>query len=84
MMFAIFRGGAEDASPSNQRYASLNDASEALRITLGWPDILLAPGYSADGGQEWRAYRDESALKAGADDAPYIRREGVAAPLLEP
>ena len=84
MLYSIRGKAPEDTPPWNQRYASLNDASEALRVALGWPEIVLAPGFSEDGGQEWKAYANQAALQAGSSDAPRVRREGVSAPVLEP
>lgn len=75
---------ATESGPWNERYPSLNDAAEALRTAMGWREVLLAPGFSAHGGQEWRAYSSQTACNAGEPNAPFVRRDGVNAPVLEP
>lgn len=60
------------------RFDSLEDARSALRDVLGWPDVLLGPGYSAPNanGQIWCAYQTQAEAEADPDglNAPRIVR----------
>lgn len=60
------------------RFDSLEDARAALRDALGWPDVLLGPGYTAPDaeGQVWCAYKTQAEAEADPDGlkAPRIVR----------
>ncbi|HYQ44776.1 MAG TPA: hypothetical protein VER11_22480 [Polyangiaceae bacterium] len=78
MKFLIrnMRRGRRNASPAT--FDSLEDARIALREALGWPDVLLGPGYTAPDtkGQIWCAYRTQAEAEADPDGltAPRIVR----------
>jgi hypothetical protein len=59
-------------------FDSLEDARAALREVLGWPEVLLGPGYSAPNaeGQVWCAYQTQAEAEADPDGltAPRIVR----------
>ncbi|HKO49856.1 MAG TPA: hypothetical protein VJV79_19130 [Polyangiaceae bacterium] len=59
-------------------FDSLEDARAALRDALGWPEVLLGPGYTAPNtkGQVWCAYRTRAEADADPDGltAPRIVR----------
>lgn len=67
---------SDEAASSS--YESLEQAREALRRGLGWPDLYLGPGYTTadSSNQIWCAFRTRIEGDANVDDArtPRITR----------